>query len=217
MTRIYVLVEGQTEETFIRDVIAPHYFSAQCYFEPILAKTSASQKGGIVNYHKTRHQLDKLCKQHKNALITTMIDYYQLPASFPGMEAAEIVNTRDIHQRIQKLQTALEQDMAHNNLIAYYQLHEYEALLFCEPDKFSTWLDNAPTEQLNTIKQQFDTPEHINTELAPSKRIEALAPHYNKVLHGPMIAEDIGLPALREQCPHFHHWLTRIEESIKKE
>ncbi len=46
MIRINVFVEGQTEETFVRDVLAPYFFAQQIYLTPILAQTSSSQKGG---------------------------------------------------------------------------------------------------------------------------------------------------------------------------
>jgi len=56
-------------------------------------------------------------------------------------------------------------------------------------------------------------PEDINEtpEGAPSKRILRIFPGYRKLLHGPTIAERIGLKTIREQCPHFDDWLTRLE------
>ncbi|WP_199769702.1 DUF4276 family protein [Aeromonas sp. ASNIH2] len=47
-------------------------------------------------------------------------------------------------------------------------------------------------------------------QTAPSKRILALVPNYKKTLHGPLIAEDIGLDAIRAQCPHFNRWIERL-------
>ena len=74
-------------------------------------------------------------------------------------------------------------------------------------------MDDVPTQQLQQVKDEFETPEHINNsrQTSPSKRIKALIPHYNKVLYGSMIAGDIGLEAIRQQCPHFNRWLERIE------
>ncbi|XLP07238.1 DUF4276 family protein [Alteromonas marina] len=213
MIRIYVYVEGQTEETFVRDVLAPAYGAAGIFFTAILAETSPGHKGGIVNYAKSKRQIERLCLQDSDAYVTTMIDYYALPTDFPGLDNQTITNEVNIHQRMQLLENALEQDLNQANFIAYYQLHEYEALLFCEPDKFEVWLDNAPTQQLLKVKEEFETPEHINNspQTAPSKRVKTMMPNYDKVLHGPMIAGDIGLETIRQQCPHFNHWLNRIE------
>ena len=62
------------------------------------------------------------------------------------------------------------------------------------------------------IRGAFATPEHINNspQTAPSKRILALVPHYKKTVDGPLIAEDIGLDAIRAQCPHFNNWIERL-------
>ncbi|WP_258001117.1 DUF4276 family protein [Janthinobacterium sp. ROICE36] len=34
---------------------------------------------------------------------------------------------------------------------------------------------------------------------------------YQKTFHGPLIACDIGLHAMRQDCPHFDAWLKKIE------
>ena len=48
-------------------------------------------------------------------------------------------------------------------------------------------------------------------ETAPSKRITQILPHYNKVVHGPQIAQTVGLPTIRRECPRFSAWVTRLE------
>ncbi|WP_265306910.1 DUF4276 family protein [Verminephrobacter eiseniae] len=48
-------------------------------------------------------------------------------------------------------------------------------------------------------------------QTAPSKRILAAMPGYRKILHGPQIACAIGLHPMRAACPHFDHWLQKIE------
>ena len=37
-------------------------------------------------------------------------------------------------------------------------------------------------------------------------------PDYDENVAGPLLAEDIGLATLRERCPHFGEWLTRLEQ-----
>jgi len=37
-------------------------------------------------------------------------------------------------------------------------------------------------------------------------------PDYQKTIHGPLIALDIGLDAMRKACPHFNAWLQRLEQ-----
>jgi hypothetical protein len=49
--------------------------------------------------------------------------------------------------------------------------------------------------ELSAIRKEFPTPEHIDEGVtaAPSKRLKALFPAYDKLLFGPLIATSIGL------------------------
>ena len=61
----------------------------------------------------------------------------------------------------------------------------------------------------------FNSPELIDDgpDTAPSKRIIAEIPEYakRKSSAGPIVAERIGLPALRAKCEHFGGWIDRLE------
>ncbi len=210
MIRINVFVEGQTEETFVRDVLAPYFVAQQIYLTPILAQTSTSQKGGITSYGKVKYQINRLCRQDPGAFVTTLIDYYGLPTDFPDYNEQQ---NNAANERVVKLEQAFANDIGQTNFIPNLLLHEFEALLFCQPEKFTDWLDdNTPISALQTIKAQFDSPEDINNspQTAPSKRILAIVPNYHKTLHGPLIAGDIGLDTIRSQCPHFNQWLNKL-------
>jgi len=209
MTRVLVFVEGQTEETFVRDLLVPYFSRLGIYLTPILAQTSPGHKGGIVSYGKVKHQLTRLCRQDQGAYVTTMMDYYGLPNDFPGLDG----HVPDAHEQVMRLELALQQDIGAPNFIPNLMLHEFEALLFSAPEKFAEWLDDqALLAPMAAIRGAFATPEHINNspQTAPSKRILALVPHYKKTVDGPLIAEDIGLDAIRVQCPHFNNWIERL-------
>ena len=61
----------------------------------------------------------------------------------------------------------------------------------------------------------FKSPEEINqgTKTAPSKSILQELPRYQslKVIAGVQIAQEIGITAMRQKCPHFNDWITRLE------
>ena len=209
MSRVLVFVEGQTEETFVRDLLVPYFSRLGIYLTPILAQTSPGHKGGIVSYGKVKHQLTRLCRQDQGAYVTTMMDYYGLPNDFPGLDG----RVPDAHEQVARLEQALQQDIDAPNFIPNLMLHEFEALLFSAPEKIAEWLDDqALLAPMAAIRGAFATPEHINNspQTAPSKRILALVPHYKKTVDGPLIAEDIGLDAIRAQCPHFNNWIERL-------
>jgi len=216
MIRIKMLVEGQTEETFVRDVLAPYYVRLQIFITPIIVLTSPGCKGGITSYGKVRHQLIRLCREDSSAVITTMIDLYGLRNDFPGKQDDDYPVNGTGEQKAVFLEGCVTEDIGERNLIPYFSVHEFEALLFADPGKFADWIDDeGPVGSLLQIRQNAGgLPEDINENpnTAPSKRIAALVPHYKKPLHGPLIAEDIGLDAMRQVCPHFNKWLSRLEQ-----
>jgi hypothetical protein len=211
MTRLYILVEGQTEEVFVKELLTPHYARIGLFITPIIVETSRGYKGGIVSYGKVKPQILRLCKQDSQATVTTLFDLYALPDSFPLKNSADYALLRTGHQKATFLELALTQDIEHFNFIANIMVHEFEALLFTQPEKFSDWVDNVDiVDKLVKIAQAYDTPEDINDSphTAPSKRILKHMRDYQKTFHGPLIASDIGLDALRRTCPHFHGWVS---------
>ena len=212
MKRAYVLAEGQTEETFIRELLAPHYDRMGLYLTPIVVRTSPSHRGGVVSYAQVKRQIERLCKQDRTAFVTSMIDLYALPDDFPGKRDPEWAHQSDGHGKASLVEEAMTIDIAQSNFIPYLQVHEFEALLFVQTSCFDVWA-NAQVVQSLTAISAGTTPESINDhpDTAPSKRIKAVMPGYQKTFHGPLIACDIGLDAMRASCPHFAEWLGRLD------
>jgi hypothetical protein len=212
MTRIYLLVEGQTEEAFVKELLSPYYANISLYLTPILVSTRPGYKGGLVSYVKVRPQIERLCKQDAQAHVTTMFDLYALPGNFPGKTDPEWGHQRTGHKKAIWLENAVARDIGQRNFIPYIQVHEFEALLFVQPQSFAEWADEAVVQTLFSARQST-APEDINDcpMTAPSKRILAAMPEYQKTVHGPLIACDIGLDAMRMECPHFDAWLKKLE------
>lgn len=210
MSRVYLLVEGQTEESFVNELLVPHYARMELYLTPIIVRTSPGYKGGVVSYAKIKPQIEKLCKQDVNAHVTTMFDLYALPSDFPGMNNKSNGNGR---KKAQSLEAALAIDIGHQNFIPNLLVHEFEALLFADLKAFEQWTDNDEVLKLLHLVRNTTAPEDINDSphTAPSKRILAAMKGYQKTFHGPLIACDIGLDLMRQTCPHFNDWLQRIE------
>ena len=99
-------------------------------------------------------------------------------------------------------------------IFPYIQQYEFEGLLFSNVESFGPipGVDEECLANLDQVRQQFE-PEHINDSptTAPSKRIEALIPTYNKHLHGLLIAGETGLDRIRNECPRFNEWLSHLE------
>jgi hypothetical protein len=116
--------------------------------------------------------------------------------------------------RAKEVEKAFQQDIALPNFLANVIVHEFEGLLFSAPDAFADWFDEpGVVAELTEIRRGFDSPEHINEgrETAPSKRILAVCDTYDKIAHGSLIALDIGLDAIRQECPLFDAWVGQVE------
>ena len=214
MTRVYLMVEGQTEEAFVRELLTPHYALQGKFLTPIIVSTSPGYKGGVVSYAKVRPQLVRLCQRDVGAYITTMFDLYALPTDFPGRNVAGYPAMGNGQQKSAFLEMELAKDVNLTNFIPNLIVHEFEALLFVQPDKFGEWTDDkSVVVTLGSVTHAHASPEDINNSphTAPSKRILAAMPSYQKTFHGPLIACEIGLVAIRAACPHFHAWLQKIE------
>lgn len=214
MSRLYVLVEGQTEEAFVRELLQPHYARQGRFLIPILVSTSPGHKGGVVSYAKVKPQILRLCQQDPGAHVTTLFDLYALPGDFPGKTLPLYPAKASGHQKALFLEAQLTQDINQPNFLANLMVHEYEALLYTRPSMFAQWTDDVGVvSALSAAVASAGAPEDVNDSphTAPSKRILSAMPSYQKTFHGPLIACDIGLDAMRQACPHFHAWLLAVE------
>ena len=180
-------------------------------------KRGVKHRGGIGNYSKAKNDIMAWTKndQNREAHFTTMFDLFRLPHDFPDYEDAK--RASDPYQCVQTLEDALRDDIDHPRFVPYIQLHEFEALLLCDPQKLDAQFPDHGTEIGKLAKEvsTFDSPERINDgcQTAPSKRIINAIPADEgmKVSAGPLVAEKIGLVALRSKCRHFDEWLSELE------
>lgn len=142
MRRLYLLVEGQTEETFVRELLTPHYAHIGLYITPIIVSTSPGHKGGVTSYGKVKPQISRLCKQDRHASVSTLFDLYALPGNFPGKAVDEYPAQGTGEQKADFLEARLAEDINETNFIPYLMVHEFETLLFVKPEKFSDWTDS---------------------------------------------------------------------------
>jgi hypothetical protein len=142
------------------------------------------------------------------AFCTTFFDFYGLPEDFPGKaEALALPNIEDKRRMVgDKLVEQLTRhigDKAMRRFIPYVQMYEFEGLLFSKPEAIAAEIGEAGlSAQFERIRNAFDSPEHVNNsqETAPGKRIKGLFNQYDKVIHGSLVALEIGIAAMREEC-----------------
>lgn len=210
MTRVCIVCEGQTEVEFVKTCLAPYLLPSQVLaFPSLLQSPSGNHRGGRVTVERLvkfmSHQF------HQTDRITTLVDFY-------GFQ------DRDGRSRA-KLETDIQAGVAASTtgydrrfVLPYVQMYEFEGLLFTDPQAFE-WVEDGWNDRtklaLEAVTQAFTTPEEINNsrETAPSKRILSILPEgaYSKTEHGPLIAESIGIDAIRAKCPAFSEWVGKLQ------
>jgi hypothetical protein len=216
--RVLILVEGQTEERFVKDVLGPAFFDRELFFHATIlvtkrVKGGSNFKGGVTNFAKFKNDAQRLLNSAGGALVTTMLDYYRLPLDFPGMKSRPEHGTP--LQRVTHVEAAIAKNFnSPPNFEPFLALHEFEAWLFSSMTELPRALtESRKQKEFQAIRASVATPEEINErpEFAPSKRIADLFPAYKKTLHGPTIAARIGLDQIRKECPHLNDWMNTLE------
>jgi hypothetical protein len=221
--QLNVFCEGPTEQGFCADVLQPHLFPSGSGIIHTLAVGQKDHRhvyglGRRMKYEKVRKFISHTIKQRRGQSVyfSTLFDLYGLPNDFPG-KANTVRNPANPTQYVAVLEQAFLDDINEHSFVPYLQLHEFEAMLFADPQAFAISFEHCTQqiEQLQQIAASVPSIEHIDdgSDSAPSKRIIAVLPEYEgrKSSAGPDIAGYIGIATIRKHSPHFDSWLSRIE------
>jgi hypothetical protein len=212
MKRLHIFCEGQTEEAFVNVMLYNHFLFKNIIVNPIVVRTSKKGKGGVSTYGKIKKQIEKKCQEDRSSFITTMLDFYGLPKDFP-CEESDSKKRENTYQQALTTEKSFQNDIAHTNFVANLMIHEFEGILFSQPEVFDDFFEENTFEKMSSDISLFESPEHINDspETAPSKRIISYYPTYQKISDGILIAQKIGLDRIRERCQHFGNWIEKLE------
>lgn len=195
-------MEGQTEEEFVREVLSHHLRGKDVYATPVLLGRARSniQGGGNVTINRLASELQYL--RNSFDVVTSLVDFYGFKDK---KEMSPMMLVHAIGNNIKNFDKRY--------VLPYIQVYEFEGLLFSDINAFKRVWNDAPLADLRQIRDTFTTPEEINDSrmTAPSKRITKLIPGYRKKLHGPLLALEIGLDKIKNECPRFSAWLSRLE------
>ena len=214
---LFVVCEGQVEETFVRNVLAPYLPNVQAVPRLVGCSGKSKQGGGGSTWGRVERELRLQLKNSGQIWVTMMIDYYQLPKDTPGFDAIA-KNPRKPTNAAAQIQNCIAEQIGDQRLIPFLTLHEFEALLFCNPEAVGIYFDSLKlTKDLEQIKNRHETPEHINggKDTNPASQLNGLlqkhlSQGYAKRKDGPTLAQNIGLESMAKACPHFKGWLDRL-------
>ena len=206
MIRLAIVVEGHTERQFVRRLLVGHLVRHSVLAEPILI-SPGGQSGGDVTVERLTLRMAQLSYQFD--AITTLVDFY-------GFRQRPTDDAAELERRIDEAYAhSPHRQLRGDQVFAYVQRHEFEALLFSNVRAFERTLGASlqAVTALSSARMQFATPEDINDspDTAPSKRITRAIPRYRKVVDGTQVAAAIGLETMRRECPRFSAWISRLE------
>lgn len=213
MRRIIIVVEGQTEQEFVKGCVAPHLLNTYGVVS-VAARLigKPGHKGGDVSYSRLKKDLDILLRE-PDVVISTFIDFFKLANDFPNTDDCQ--KRGNTSHRIDCLEQGLATDVNAPLFIPYIQKHEFEALLFSSDTGFLKYLNEQSCQELKKVSSQFATPEDINNTQPPSYRLIDIMKRYegfqyNKVVYGNILALEIGMKAMLTRCQRFANWIDQL-------
>lgn len=214
MKKVLLLVEGQTEEEFVLEVLRPELRGVGVELVPVLLKTKRVKsgghfRGGVSNYAAVRGDTLRLLNDTSAVLVSSMLDLYGLPSDFPGV-GARGANASEWALNVER---AWQQDIGSDRFRPYLSIHEFEAFAFVAPTRCTTVFTPSQAEQLAKVGQDFDGQvESINDgpTTHPSARVTAIRAGFEKPVHGALIAIETGLDRLAAASPHFSDFMQML-------
>lgn len=212
-----MLVEGQSEEIFVKQTLAPYLAERGVYVQPPIVlwtkrtHSGSGFRGGVSNWNQIRKNIIPLTYD-TDAWVTTLLDFYGLPNDFPGNLEAR--GQSDPRRNVTALQEKFAAEIDSPKFIPFLALHEFEAWLFCSPDIITEHFDiKGLSAKIRKVLQQAGNPELINhgKDTHPKARLLDMVSSYKVTSDGPTLMQKIGIETIRSQCPHFASWLTRLE------
>jgi hypothetical protein len=207
MTRICFIVEGLSEENFIKNILIPHLEQKQKIDYKCINLRGGIQIGKIKNVIKG--------SVHLYDYVTTMVDLARL-------DNAKFKNYSDImRMKIpsgEKARILEEQLLAkfdartQAKIILYIQPYEFEALCFADLDaliKSDAQLQKYKI-QIERVRRQYSDCESINNRELPGKRLEKYG--YSK--NSSQFYRYANLVEIGNKCPHFNQWIVKLESTI---
>jgi hypothetical protein len=220
VTRLLLLVEGQSEMAFVRDTLASHLAGFGVHAVPIVMRTKLTaqggwKQGGIGNWAVINRNLRSLLRD-TSSYVSTMLDFYGLPDDFPGK--GELLGSSDVYAAVEKLERRFAEEVNSPRFVPFLTLFEFEALVFALPRAVAEHFGLPRLEHvLQGIVDDATSPELIDggENTHPKRRLVELIDFpdaaYEAKSDGPMIVQQIGIPAIRAACRHFDAWVGQLE------
>src|SRR5580658_188916 len=177
MQKLHILVEGQTEEVIVNNVIGPYLSSGDLYVTTSILKTKqpaggqSAHTGGVTSWTKIFREIRLLLGDTSTTLVTTLVDYYGFPHDAPGMADRPVGSP---YIRVAHVEKSLADAVGSGRFLPHLVLHEIEAWVLAGCSHLADLFGNSSeTAQLAQVVAAESGPEMVDdgVDTAPSKRI----------------------------------------------
>ena len=129
MNEVVAIVEGETEQTFVRDQLAAHLALRGTTIWAVLPGRQRKQ-GGVKKWIVAKADIVRTLRE--NRYCTTMFDYYAMPDDWPGRASSRRLAWQRRAEHVQtEMLAAITAEMGQSfnsrAFLPYVQLHEFEA------------------------------------------------------------------------------------------
>ena len=155
---VYAVVEGQTEKIFFDRILTP-YLATKNIFSNATIINKPGQKGGDVKFSRAKKDIRSFLRQNNNTYVTTFVDFYGIK-EWPGKNVPDNLTSEQkadyINGETKSEIVAICNDLKinSNRFIPYIAMHEFEAMLFSDPQV----LANKLAVDINLINAILNNP-----------------------------------------------------------
>jgi len=216
---VAVLVEGQTEARFVREVLQGYVSASRptesVWLSPTVVVTSTTPegrryKGGGGTWRHYARDLSTLLGQTHWHRVALLVDYYAYPSDAPGAD----VSAQDCRRRHASILAALEATYDDPRFIPGVMLHEFETwVIAAAVDRPAVLGDADVARRLRAVAAEVGNDVELVDDgpaTAPSKRVAECWTGYSKPLDGINAVQEAGLEHIRSRCPALRTWLDRL-------
>lgn len=216
--RLIVLCEGDSERGFVDQVIAPRLGEFGIDLQAVRVTTGRKGakvfRGGALNVSRLAKEAASFHRQSNAPIVTTLIDWHELPADFLDLVGGKANATVDNVERA--LKAHVEAGFERKDwFVPYIQMHEFEALFFADLTCVATgYPEHADALEELTRTTASMSPEDINhgADTHPAARLAAT--FGGKIPKGEVwgsMLQNIPFETLLARCPRFAAWYRKLE------
>ena len=219
MKMIVFIVEGDSESEFVKRILTPFLNSFQIFDVLPIKITKKGGGHGVDNIEHFKNTIRPILSYNNEPVITTFIDHYGLNSQkkLPGYD--ECVK-KPIALRLEMMENKLDEVVQsikpYRFFVPYIQQHEFETLLFANPEQGFDLEDEKIKEEIISLCNSVESIENINDtpQGAPSVRLNEIfarfGKKYQKGVEGMYIAELTTIEKMFEKCPRFYKWIRQL-------